>query len=308
MKPGYTVEQWQEMRQEDLGFLENAVTSLTPFACLSANALAHLKSDWIDWQDEVVRIDVPHQADCNSFKFSSGDDFGHPAPLIPRENPCQYCRQKGSTDRFEHLWADPERDNSGFYTTYLNRKLAAPAVELLEQVFLTRGRPEFAVSPNTVCEAARTVENENTDSGTYSYSKFLRTGPVLYAEYGLSKRDIADLLRYPESSVNQIVERTPGVNFSQMSTISLLKTVNEQEPVTVAKLAEKIETSRGSTHYRLTQLREEGRVTVMDNEMGAPAATWKTTENWAAPFCCQQCEFETRSLTGIRTHRQQMHN
>jgi len=302
---GFTVDEWQEMTDQQLSFLERAVVDLTPFASLTANAMAHLRKDWIEWYDEFVHIEIPLQASCNSFKTAGRTTTGHPAFLTSRDQPCTYCRNKGSTDGFEHLWRN--REIEGRYTTVLHRELAAPAVNVLEEVFVTYARPELAGVPNSISDAARKIGDERTRDNEFAYSKFIRTGPVLYAKYGLSKRDIVDLTRYTEATIQNIVAATSGVNFKQTSTLSLLRTLNKIGPATTVELAEELNRAESTILERLTTLRREGVVSVENNHIGPPAATWETTKDWATPFCCEQCGFETRSLHGIRQHKLKAH-
>jgi hypothetical protein len=224
-RAGFTVDEWQQMTDQQLSFLERAVVYLAPFASLTANAMAHLRKDWVEWYDEFVHIEVPIQAPCNSFKMEGSGTTGHPGLLTSRDRPCPYCRNNGSTDRFEHLW-NGNREVDRHYTAVLHRELAAPAVDVLEEVFVTYARPEFASGVNAIIGAAREIGDERTSDKESAYSKFVRTGPVLYTEYGLSKRDIVDLTRYTEATIQNIVATTPGVNFERTSTLSLLQTLN----------------------------------------------------------------------------------
>ena len=305
-KKGFTVDEWQEMTDQQLSFPERAVVNLAPFASLTANAMAHLRKDWVEWYDEFVHIAVPLQASCNSFKMKGGATMGHPGFLTSRDRPCPYCKNEGSTDGFEHLWSG-DREIDRRYTAVLHRELAAPAVDVLKEVFGTYARPEFAGETSSIFRAAREIGDERTSDKEFVYSKFLRTGPVLYAEYGLSKGDIVDLTRYTEATIQSIVRNTPGVNFERTSTLSLLQTLNKIGPATTVKIAGKLNLTRNAIHDRLTRLRREGVVSVENNHRGPPAATWETTEDWATPFCCEQCGFETRSLNGIRQHRLSAH-
>ena len=304
---GYTPTEWKQLREGDLSFLADAATAIAPFSGLSSNALAHLRKQWITWEKEYVRITVPEVASCNSFKLVGGDDYGYPAPLNHRKKPCYDCKALGDTDKFQNHWqSGPDGDEVRSYTAILHRDLAEPAVDFLNMVFRTYDRDELAVTQSAIATACRKIEKQ-TDGESYSYSKLQRTGPVLYAHYGLSAPDIVNLTPYTTNSVRQIVQRTPGVNFHQHSTLSFLKTVHENEPVTVETLMEELDRTRGITTQRLNHLKEEGKVEGQNTHHGPPAATWQTVEHWATPFKCNDCEFKTRSLTGIRTHQASMH-
>jgi len=102
MKQGYTVSQWQEMRADSLTYLKDAITSVTPFAGLTANALAHLREDWVSWRDDHVEIAIPAEASCNEYKHRGGEDIaGQLPPLIERHKTCRYCRKAGVSDTIE---------------------------------------------------------------------------------------------------------------------------------------------------------------------------------------------------------------
>jgi hypothetical protein len=309
MKQGFRVEEWQRMADKDLSFLERAALFLGPFACLTANAIAHLREDWIEWRDNRVRITVPPEAPPNSYHLTGGGTGDLPL-LTPRDRPCWHCRNSGTSDRFEHLWQSglgEAKRTKARYTTVLHRELAAPAVELLEKVFITHDRPEFAATPDGVNKAARRLGGAETADGIDVYPKFLRTGPVLYAEYGLSADYIADLTRYEKSSIEAIVSATPGVNFELVSTLTFLRTVAQMEPVTVEDLGEELDLSNRTINDRLVNLREEERVSAENAVPGRPAAQWRTTERWDSPFSCDACGYETYSLGGFRTHKGQSH-
>jgi hypothetical protein len=304
---GYTVKQWQELRQQELSFLENAVTALAPFAGLTSNALAHLREDWVFWDDEVVRIEVPAEAECNSFKTQGGDESTKPPILVPRDKPCQYCRRDGTTDGFENYWLGTEQGATKPYTAILHRELAAPAVDVLETVFQTHARPEIAFAPVSVRNAARRLAG-GQDDARRSYTKLMQTGAVLYAEYGLSIDEISRLTPYTKHSVTAIVGATPGTSFDQVTTLKLLRTVDEMGPVTAADLADRLDRATKPLRDRLHQLQAEGKMTVENDGRGPPAATWETTDSWHEPISCEECEFESHSLAGIQVHRQKMHD
>lgn len=306
MKPGCTPTEWQQMRSGDLSYVGDAVTSITPFTGLTANALAHLRREWVSWESDSVHIRVPDKASCNSFKSRSGgkSNSSSPPQVIERSNPCSFCEQKGEANQFESLRNNNPTES---FRTVLHRDIAAPAVEFLEMVFQTYDRPELAVHTSTLYNAANDIV-EDTPAGDYSYSKLKRTAPVIYAHYGLSPENISKLTPYEVGSIKQIVQRTPSVNFENHSTVSFLRAVVEMEPVTVSDLAEELGLTRGPVHKRLKGLQEEGRVMATGNTRpGRPAATWETTDSWTEPFRCDKCGFEARSLNGFQTHKAVKH-
>jgi len=301
MRGGYTPERWQELRKQSSSYFQEAITTLTPFAGLTANALGHLRTDWIDWRENYVRIDVPPTASCNTWKLaSSGGPTGNNIPpLIKRETACSFCRSNGETEEFDNHW----NGKTESHTAILHRELCEPAVEFLSMVFDTHGRPEFAGHPRSLYrEADRLTDNSKKKAG--SYKMLLKTGVVIYAHYGLKPEDIADMTVYSESTIKHIIRATPQVNVSDPDTQSFLKTLAELEPVTTVELSDKLDVQRNTVQRRLSHLIEEGRVTGTHTHLGSPEATWETAMHWATPFRCEQCAFETHSLQGIRQHRE----
>jgi len=303
MKSGLSPTEWQQLRQKEYSFLEEAVTTVTPLTGISSNALAHLRDDWISWKDDFIQINIPSEGSCNDYKMRSGCGTSNGLPMYKqRVNPCTICRMKGETNGFEniHPFGGSEREQ-----LILHRELASPAVEFIDRVFNVHGRPELGVTPGSVQQAANRIiggeQNEN------DYSKLKRTAPVIYAHYGLSRDEIAQLTTYSPIAVRKVVHKTPGVGFDNISTVEFLRAISNKEPVTVSELADCFGHCEDPTYTRLTNLKEEGRVTVSNNNLGRPAATWTTTSQWNKPFTCSECDFTTYSLNGIRTHRGRMH-
>lgn len=307
MKRGLSPTEWQQLREKEHSYIEEAVTTITPFTAITSNALAHLRDEWISWKDDFIRIDIPSEDSCNSFMAFPGNSSRPTEPPIQgrRSSPCAYCKTKGETNQFENF--DPSGDGSTSRSELiLHREIASPAVDFLEKVFNVYARSEIGVTPEAVTQAARRVlVQQGTDlSNKYAYSVLKRTAPVIYAHYGLSCDDIVQLTTYRRRTAEQVVERTPGVNFENISTTSFLRLLSNEEPATLRELAKEADLTREGVHYRLTNLREEGRVLVENNERGPPAATWSTTGNWKEPFRCDDCSYTTYALNGIRTHKQ----
>lgn len=307
MKPGLSPSEWQQLREKEHSYLEEAVTTVTPFTGISANALAHLRDDWISWRDGFIQIIVPAEDSCNNYKMSSGAGLSNDLPMYEhRERPCLYCRRKGETDEFENLNTNPGYDTQR-EKLMVHREIAAPAYEFIEKVFRTYDRPELGVSPTTVLEAARRVVDRSQEDNSYIYSKLKRTAPVLYGYYGLDCDEIDRLTTFKPNSIKQIVQRTPEVNFSNVTTAEFLRVVSEKEPVTANELADKLNLSMKPVYRRLNNLKEEDKVTVSNGGHGRPAATYSTAARWDEPFRCSECDFTSHSVTGIRSHRAQMH-
>jgi biotin operon repressor len=312
MRPGYTIEEWRQIRKESTGFQQEAVTTLAPFGGLTSNSLAHLRSSWLSWRDSNVQIRVPQEATCNTFK-SSGSGYPNQPPFISkRDKPCSYCRDNGTTDEFENRWSGDKTKSTNTtpttgYQAILHYELAAPAVSLLRTVFQTHQRTEIAATPSSLQRAAQIVAEEHDTVDRKTYLKLLRTGPVIYANYGLSPRDIAELTPFETRSVKRIVYKTPGVSVSQHDTLTVLKAVNDREPATVNQLSDILDINRSAVHHRLQRLQDEGRVVATNNSPGRPAATWEAVSNWDSKFTCGKCDYQTYSLCGIRTHRAQKH-
>jgi hypothetical protein len=58
-KGGLRLSRWHELRDESHTFLQEAATTLAPLAGLSANALAHLREDWIEPPDDHAPAPPP---------------------------------------------------------------------------------------------------------------------------------------------------------------------------------------------------------------------------------------------------------
>jgi hypothetical protein len=154
-------------------------------------------------------------------------------------------------------------------------------------------------------EAARHVLERSSEGCNYTTLK--RTAPVIYAHYGLSKQEIAEVTAYSESSVRQIVGKTDEVVFDRIGTTAFLKSIYNEEPVTVQRLMDLHDLTSTPVRNRLEELKQEGRVTSKNQTSGPPAATWKTVKGWNEPFVCSECDYTTHSLGGIRTHKVEKH-
>lgn len=306
MKPGLSPSEWQQLREKERSYLEEAVTTVTPFTGISANVLAHLRDDWISWRDEFVQIIVPVEDSCNNYKMISGAGLSNDLPMYGhREEPCGYCKTKGETNGFENLNAHPKQSVQQ-EELIVHREIASPACEFIKRVFSIYDRPEIGVSTKTICEAARRVIDRS--QGDFTYSKLKRTAPVLYAYYGLDCDEIGRLTTFNPNSIRQIVQRTPKVNFDNVTTAEFLRVMSEKEPVTADELMDELNLSRTPVYNRLNNLKEEDKITVSNGGYGQPAATYSTTVQWNEPFRCSMCDFTSHSPTGIRTHREAMHD
>jgi predicted transcriptional regulator len=307
MKPGFSVKEWEAIREQDLSFLQDAATVIPPFAGLTSNALAHLRDDWLTFRDEYIRIKVPTQASCNSYKSTTTGGSDQPAQIVSREQPCRTCRKTGDTEGFENLWSTT--DGTRRYDATLHRQLAAPAVEVIEEIFSTRGRPEFAATPRGVGEAARAAAEHQVDSNSNTYTHLLRTGPVLYCHYGLGKGDIVELTPYSTDSIENIIAHTPGVSLQEVPTLSLLRSVNDMEPVTTRELADELNLSSATSLWeRLQNLVEEDQLEENTKvNTGRRYSVWETVGSWASPIPCGECEYESHSVRGVRVHRRLAH-
>jgi ribosomal protein S25 len=307
MSRGFTPDEWQEIRGEGLSFLQNAATTLAPFGSLSANVLAHLREDWITFREDHIRINIPPEAPCNTHKLDSSNSETNMPMLKKREKPCSYCLDEGRTNGFENLWKDNNEPLAQRHTTILNRKLAKPAVDVLEKVFNVYARPELAATPRGITSATDRLREDGVMPDTSSYTTLKRTGPVLYCYYGLNKDEIANTTQYESQTVADIVAATPGITFDEITTRGLLNMVDEMEPVTAKALANRLDYQVSGIRHRLNRLKKEGRVKVSNNHKGPPASTWSTTENWMSQFQCNECDFESHSLQSVRVHERKSH-
>lgn len=306
--PALTLEQWKMLESERLtAALERVSLVVTPFSCLSANSIAHLRSDWITWRDDHVTIVVPKEAPCNLFKIPGKGGQGKLPPLVDREEPCHYCKNTGHTNQFERLNTDHSTE-AEIHTVVLDKTLAEPAVNVLKEIFKTYERPELGATPGGVRTAARNLiaRLDSKVPDGYKYTLLRRTGVPIYCHYGLSVAEIEDLTPYTENTINNIVGSTPGVSFEKTDSRAFLKTVAENEPVTPKTLMNKLEKSLSTIYDRLYNLEEIGRVK-KDATEGQGAAVWETTDRWKDPFQCKQCEFKTYSLNSLSSHVQMSH-
>jgi hypothetical protein len=308
MNPAFTVEEWKKILNSELDLIERGVVVLVPFAGLTTNAMAHLRDEWIEWRSEVVEIRVPKQASCNTYSSRPAHRRSNTLPPIQkREKPCSTCLEKGDTDGFENLWDTGYDVEIKRYRTILNREIAAPAVEFLKTVFFTHGRKELSFTVDPLCKAARSA-TEGFRSESAPITKLRRTGPVIYNEYGLTHNEISEIMPYTQKTVKLILDTTPEVNSERIDTQTLLKTINDQEPVTAAELGEVFDRDPTGVRRRLNHLKDKSRVTVKNSNFGPPAAQWSTTDNWDDEFECSQCSFSSWSVSGIQTHRDLAHD
>jgi hypothetical protein len=222
--------------------------------------------------------------------------------ITHRDKPCQYCRTEGSTSEFENLRTGDTPDKPVSYEALLQREAAAPAVLFLEYVFQGLGRTEVAALGTSVSTAVTPLVNQE-----FIYPKLRRTGPVIYVKYGLSVEEVSTITPFSESSIKDIIRRTPQVSLVNLDTQTLLKAVSEREPVTCSRLAENVEPGEENLRHRLKRLKERDRVAVSNNHHGPPAAAWRTTTAWNEPLSCDFCDFTSHSLKGVQSHERRMH-
>lgn len=287
-------EKWRRLYSQADGFLEEAAVTLAPFGGLTANALAHLRSDWIEWGDEFVIIQIPAEAECNRWKLSGESE--NPL-LVQRDRTCKYCRTKGSTDRFENLWGGRGSSGGHRYKATLHRDIAEPAVTVLDRVFNNWGRSELSALPSSVTKAAKRLISDNNTN--FHYSKLLRTGVVLYCYYGISREDIVDLTPFTKSSVKDIERATPEVGRNRNNAYIYLRALANEEPTSVQELAQGFEVHDHTVWGALKNLKERGRVEV--NKDGK-THIWSTVGDWSDPFVCGECGFKSATLNGINKH------
>lgn len=309
MSRSLTLTEWEALwNRSHHAFLSRAVVAVTPFSGISSNALAHLREDWISWRDDFIRVSVPKRAPCNNYKLISDPSDDTPAPIVKRSKPCSGCKAKGEIDQFENT---PGKRGIAPTSITLHREIAEPAIDFLEMVFKTYGRSEIAASPSSVSAGAafalRKEEEIELGGGGY-YTALKRTAPVIYAHYGLSAEDIAEITPYKLSVVKNIVSNSPVVNFTKLTTIGFLRRIRQNEPVTVGGLADELGYRDCSVRERLSDLQERERVRISENEgLGKPATRWETTGRWNDKFQCCECDFTSRSVVGIEKHKSGYH-
>lgn len=308
MNPAFTPDEWVDILESDLDYWERGVVSIIPFSGLTTNALAHLRSDWIDWRQDRVEITIPSQASCNSFQTKGNSIISNqPPPIERRKRPCERCRNEGDTDQFQNRWDTGYNVEIKRYWTALNRDIAEPAVEFLNTIFNVYGRSEVATSQPTLIEAADSAAGDLVEPDSAATTKLRRTGPVIYAEYGLTHSEISEITPYTKKTIELILDTTPEVNSESTDTRQLLKQVKNQEPVTAKELGEELDQDPTGIRKRLNHLKSKDRVNVNNHHFGPPAAEWTTTDIWDAPFECEHCNFESWSVMGIQTHKDLKH-
>jgi len=282
---------WKSVYSQANSLLEEAAVTLAPFGGLTANAVAHLRSDWIEWGDEFVKIRVPKQADCNQWKMVGGDSL-----VSERGRPCRYCKNTGATDGFENLW----RDGSGphRYVATLHRDIAEPAVDVLERVFSVLARSGMYATPASVGEAPRRLLPDCESK--YVYPKLLRTGVSLYCYYGLETEDIVDLSPYVKDTVVEIIRATPEVTQKKHNSYSYLRALAEREPASAQELASELGVTPDPVRGTLNRLKNSNRVEVDKTEQ---PYKWSIIGDWTAPFVCDTCGYQSPTLQGIGSHK-----
>lgn len=283
--------EWKSLYSQADSLLEEAAVTLAPFGGLTANAVAHLRSDWVRWGDEFVKIRVPKQADCNQWKMVRRDTM-----VDRRDKPCSYCRNTGATDGFENLW--PNRSEPQHRVSTLHRGIAEPAVDVLERVFNVLARSGMYATPASVGDASKRLLPDCESE--YVYPKLLRTGVSLYCHYGLETEDIVDLSPYVKDTVVEIIRATPEVTNYQHSSYSYLRTLADREPASVQELASELGVTTQTARQTLNRLKDSNRVKVDRTEM---TYKWSIIGDWTAPFVCDICGYQSPTLQGIDSHK-----
>lgn len=307
--PAFTIEEWKDIRNQDLTYLQDGVTSLAPYGGLTTNAIAHLRDEWIEWRDEHVSIRVPETASCNSYKLVGGSGGGLPT-LQERDEPCNYCRKTGETDRFEHIKEDFGRTEEPIqYEALLHREIASPAVEFLTTTFETYGRSEIGATPAGVVSAAKAATG-GSDFDEESVARLVKTGPVVYDYYGLEIDVITELTPYATETIKNILYETGDGQWTCMGIGEFLRTLKEVEPIEVKPLSNELGKSLPATRKRLKKLEQKGKVT--ESQHGSKydytsPSTWSTTTEWDTPFRCDRCGYTTWSIRGLQEHKSKAH-
>jgi len=298
---GLTIREWKNVEENSQRFIENYVTTLAPFGGFTPKVLGHLRRDWIEWKDKFIQVNVPSSSPCNSFKsFRSGWDSQQPLTR-PRTEVCDYCRKSPGRDRFENTFRGHHEPSS--YSVVLHRDIAEPAVSVLQRVFKTYGRPEVAFTPQAIGEAAKRVfRRVDVRVPDPNATTLLQTGPVIYSHYGLEINEIAELTPYSKGVCKRIIRNTPEVNMGNVTTMRVLRELSDIEPATVSEISDVLDITKRSVRTRLKRLKRRSRVTAENGGYGGPVATWKTKGEWKEPFRCSECDFESYSLGGIKTH------
>lgn len=301
---------WIDLYNISDTLLQEAVVTLAPFGGLTANALSHLREDWIKWKEDFVIIRVPAEAECNNWKMAGGNggsgNLSMPT-INKRDEPCRYCRYSGTTNKFENLWSGRGGSGGRPHTTTLHRDIAEPGVEVLNRVFKTWGRSGIYTSPESVTQAARQLIDRYSDSDDprRCYQKFLRTGVSLYCHYGLSREQIVDLTPFAKTTVERIEMATPEVSRNENNSYMYLRALGNNEPASVGELAQELpqDVQNQAVRKALKRLKDRGRVDV-NKDGGKYQHTWSVVGNWSDPFECDVCGYKSPTLLGLSQHKQ----
>lgn len=314
-----SIEDWRTLREKasDHPPLFTAIPDFIPYSGLKPYTIAHLRKDWIDWNDDHVRLRIPQEAPCNNWKHTSGSRSGLP-PLEPRKEPCQACRENGDRDCFQRFWMYDGDYQLESRTIILNREIAAPAVKWLEYIFETYNRPEVPWTFNGVHHAFQTLNEEAGIDATVK--ELIRTGIIIYAKYGIEIDEIARLTPYNKQKVKQTIRRYRGIDHPEVQdvhkTTRVIEAVAELGPVGLPTLVDHMGVDKKELHNRLSSLRmKSGRVKKVQkgglNKKGggSQVSVWDITVPEDGILDCRhpECDFTGFNITSVSQHESRSH-
>lgn len=288
-----------------------AVTDITPFAALQANALSHLRKDWIDWYEDYVVITIPRTAECNQVK-------GTPGPgeyLVERQRPCLNCRTTGDTNKFEATPPCSYQTETRSRRVVLHRRMAEPAIETLEHIFKTRGRKAIGFTRQGVQQVTQDISEASPLDRQFSYNELMRTQLLIHAAYGVDLKTIHEQSPFYEALNRRIIRESkfdhPEMD-PYMQDDEFLSIIQQNAPLSIDEIASIADKGRSGVRTRVRNLKERDRVEVVKKEQvnGGRYKTqfWDVTKPPSEPYRCQYgCGKTSDSLGGIRSHEGMMH-
>lgn len=288
-----------------------AVTDITPFAALQANALSHLRKDWIEWREDSVVIRIPSTADCNQTKGTSG--LGE--YITDRKRPCSTCRNTGETNQFEATPPGSRLMEPRSRKVILHKGIAEPAIETLEHIFNTLGRDEIGVRRQGIQDITHDIATSAALDREFTYNELMRTQLLIHAAYEVDLEVIHEQSPFHEQLNRRIIRESEFDHPEISGTLGVeefLFIIERNAPVSIDDIADMTGLVRGGVNDRLKKLKQRNRVEVVKKEQMS-GGRYKTqyfdvTKPPSDPFTCQYgCGKTSDSIVGISKHESMMH-
>jgi predicted transcriptional regulator len=181
-------------------------------------------------------------------------------------------------------------------------------------VFITHGREELGATADGIDKFPQRI----SDGVNFeiSYRMMMRTGIVIYAEYGVDIDVINELSPYREQSIRRVITSTrnlthPDINkkCTYQEFLELCEGLGRFTRPEVSKL---VQIDSSSVHHKIKKLVERDRVEKVGEhraENGNVIPMFQLTEPASAEFECEseECGFTCDSIKGIDVHERRMH-